>query len=249
VAKFDAVAHVYDASRGGLDRGVYVADQLRAFLPGGTRLLELGVGTGAVAMALMEAGYDVVGVDISAPMLASARPRLPGRVGLADAAALPFVDGVFDAVYAVWVMYHLVDPRKALAEAARVLRPGGRLLALDRSRIDGGVDIWGELAREVERRLGRKPPALSSGYEDLAQVAESQGLRKVGIMAVSPWRDRRTLRQAIDNTRQRVFGWDGTEDDWVGVVEPLLDEWSRRPDVDDVVIFEQGHEVLVLDRS
>jgi ubiquinone/menaquinone biosynthesis C-methylase UbiE len=249
VAKFDGMAAVYDASRGGLGRGAYVADELEAFLPARAgRLLELGVGTGAVGLAFAEKGYDVVGVDVSAAMLAFAKPRLPGRISLADASVLPFPDAALDAAYAAWVMYHLADPKAVMAEVTRVLRPGGRLLTLDRNRIDGGGNVWGELDAEIARRLDRSRPVLTSGYEWLGQLAESQGLRLLGIVTVRPWRDPRTLRQAIENTRQRVFGWDGTEDEWERVVEPLLAAWSTRPDLDDAVVFEQGHEVLVLER-
>ncbi|HET6873707.1 MAG TPA: hypothetical protein VFH70_02950, partial [Acidimicrobiales bacterium] len=130
----------------------------------------------------------------------------------------------------------------------RVLRPGGRLLTVDRNRVDGGRNIWGDLDAEIVRRLGRTQPVLTSGYERLARLAEGQGWRRVGIVTATPWRDPRTLRQAIDNTRRRVFGWDGTEEEWERVVEPLLVEWSGRPDLDDVEIFEQGHEILVLER-
>jgi ubiquinone/menaquinone biosynthesis C-methylase UbiE len=249
VAKFDDMAAVYDTSRGGLERGAYVADQLGPLLPiGASRLLDLGVGTGAVALAFAQKGYEVGGVDVSASMLSFATPRLPGRIGLANASVLPFPDAAFDAVYAVWVMYHLADPQEVMAEVARVLRPGGRLLTMDRNRVDGGGNVWGELDAEIGRRLGRSRPVLTSGYERLGQVGESQGLRKLGVVTVRPWRDPRTLRQAIENTRQRVFGWDGTEDEWDRVVEPLLAEWSARPDLDEVVVFDQGHEVLALER-
>jgi ubiquinone/menaquinone biosynthesis C-methylase UbiE len=95
----------------------------------GQRVLDLGCGTGRLSAALAEQGIARVwGVDASAEMLAVARERLPGSVGLKQAHAeeLPFRDGWFDRVV-MWLVVHLVDRPAALAEIARVLVPDGRL--------------------------------------------------------------------------------------------------------------------------
>ena len=62
--------------------------------------------------------------------VARAAARLPGRVVVADAVALPVPDGVLDAVTYVWVLHHVGDARACLAEAWRALRPGGRVVSV-----------------------------------------------------------------------------------------------------------------------
>jgi SAM-dependent methyltransferase len=96
----------------------------------GRRVLDVGCGTGALASALSDrAQARVWAVEPSAEMLAVARARAPRGVGLkqADAEDLPFKDGWFERVVMSLVV-HLVDRRRALAEAHRVLAPEGRLV-------------------------------------------------------------------------------------------------------------------------
>ena len=96
----------------------------------GQRILDVGCGTGAVAAALVErAAAKVWGVEASAEMLAVARGRVPSGVGLKQGRAeqLPFRDAWFDRVVYSLVI-HLVNRPVALAEAARVLVDGGRVV-------------------------------------------------------------------------------------------------------------------------
>jgi SAM-dependent methyltransferase len=75
VAEFDQLADHYDATRGGQQRGDEYAADLDARLPQGDGpILEIGVGTGVVALGLTRRGRDVIGLDVSAPMLARRRP-------------------------------------------------------------------------------------------------------------------------------------------------------------------------------
>jgi ubiquinone/menaquinone biosynthesis C-methylase UbiE len=95
----------------------------------GRRVLDLGCGTGRLAVALAERGIaQVWGVDASPEMLAVARGKLPASVGLRQGRAedLPFRDGWFDRA-AMWLVVHLVDRPAAFREVARVLVPHGRL--------------------------------------------------------------------------------------------------------------------------
>jgi ubiquinone/menaquinone biosynthesis C-methylase UbiE len=93
------------------------------------RVLEAGCGTGELAeRVLRELGAEVVAVDISARMVALTAARgIDARV--ADVQTLPFEDAEFDVAVANWVLYHAADVDLAIGELARVLRPGGRLVA------------------------------------------------------------------------------------------------------------------------
>ncbi|MGH3013470.1 MAG: class I SAM-dependent methyltransferase [Gaiellaceae bacterium] len=93
----------------------------------GRRVLEVGCGTGRLAVALAERGARVWGVDPSADMLAQARASAGRRVGFKQgrAEALPFKDGWFERAV-LRLVVHLVDRPRALPDLARVLAPGGR---------------------------------------------------------------------------------------------------------------------------
>lgn len=104
----------------------------------GRRILDVGCGLGddAAALAgLVAPGGSIVGVDGSRAMIEAARGRHGGAEGLsfevADAAALPFDDASFDACRVDRVLQHVADPAPAVREMARVLRPGGVLVAYD----------------------------------------------------------------------------------------------------------------------
>jgi ubiquinone/menaquinone biosynthesis C-methylase UbiE len=93
----------------------------------GTRLLDVATGPGYVAATAAKRGADVVGLDFSETMLAFARARTPGvEFVRGDATALPFDDARFAAVTAAFLLLHVGAPERVVAEAARVLEPGGR---------------------------------------------------------------------------------------------------------------------------
>lgn len=115
------------------------------------RVLEVGCGPGwASERIAAELGAEVVAVDQSERMVELARARrVDARVG--DVQALPFPDASFDCALAAWMLYHVPDLERGLAELARVLRPGGRLVATtngERSLAElwdllGGADAGG----------------------------------------------------------------------------------------------------------
>jgi ubiquinone/menaquinone biosynthesis C-methylase UbiE len=124
----------------------------------GTRLLDVATGPGYVAARAAERGAKPVGVDFSERMLAYARSRLPGvEFVRGDATALPFEDSSFDAVVAAFLLLHLGTPEHGVAEAARVLTPGGR----------AAFSVWDEPSRdrwigvffEAVMAAGAHPPA------------------------------------------------------------------------------------------
>ncbi len=98
----------------------------------GLRVLDLGCGKGRFASPLAERGARVVGVDLSQAMLVHAKGIERAR---AAARRLPFADATFDVVFAVEVVEHVGDVRPILREARRVLRPGGRLVLVDKNKL------------------------------------------------------------------------------------------------------------------
>jgi SAM-dependent methyltransferase len=156
-------------------RTVLAALGLRA----GERVLDIGVGPGYLACgmaAAVGAGGLVHGIDVSPSMLEIARRRscgpgaAPVELGAAEATSLPFPDASFDAAVSTQVYEYVADMEAALAEARRVLAPGGRLLGLDTewdsiiwrsgddARMTRVLAAWDE--HLVHRDLPRRLPSL-----------------------------------------------------------------------------------------
>jgi ubiquinone/menaquinone biosynthesis C-methylase UbiE len=123
--------------------GVLVAEAIKPLLnaaavAAGSRVLDVGTGPGLVAAAVRERGGTAIGIDFSDAMLSVARQTYPDiEFREADAESLPFNDGEFDAVVSNFVVHHLGQPQKALAEARRVLRDGGKI----------AFTVWADLSK------------------------------------------------------------------------------------------------------
>lgn len=169
------VSRSYDEQRFGGPSGARVnARELEIvlrLLPPTGRVLDLACGTGRVSRAIAERGQSVVAVDYSPPMAArTAALGIP--TAIADAFALPFAPGTFDAVAAVRFAFHQPDLRPLLAEMRRLVVPGGCLVFdtynwSPRALVALGAGRWGGRVylhprREVLRiaqELGLRPDA------------------------------------------------------------------------------------------
>jgi demethylmenaquinone methyltransferase/2-methoxy-6-polyprenyl-1,4-benzoquinol methylase len=156
---FSRIVHRYDLLNRlmslGMDRRWRRATAAAA-QPAGALALDLGTGTGELALELRrERAARVVGADFSVEMLAAARAKADGATGvswlLADALRLPFPEGAFDSVASAFLLRNLADLPAALAEMARVLKPGGRLVCLDMTQPPRGP--FGALYRFYFNRL------------------------------------------------------------------------------------------------
>ncbi len=172
---FDQAAEYYDRTRVLPAR---LIPNLLPILPPEGLCLEIGVGTGRIALPLVEEGVRVVGVDISPEMLKKLIAKRNGawpNVALADATSLPFAGGTFGAAIAAHVLHLIPDWRSAVGELRRVLRPDGVLVV---TRGGQSRSHWHE---EVRRHFFQQagdppwPPGLDS-IDQLDAYARGMGL-------------------------------------------------------------------------
>ena len=132
-AMFDRIAPRYDRMNRVISLGQDVRWRRRAVaalaLPAGARVLDLACGTGDLCRELDAVGYQPVGVDLSQGMLHQAATDAP--LVRADAERLPFRDSTFDGVICGFALRNFVELDAVFRACARVLRAGGRLVALD----------------------------------------------------------------------------------------------------------------------
>lgn len=150
----------------------------------GTRVLDLGCGPGVVCGLAAERGALPTGVDVAPGMLAEARRRHPQISFVeADAVALPFEDGSFDACVGGFVLNHLPLADAAVAELARVLAPGGSA-ALSLWEPPGRNRWLGIIAEALAESGVRTPADVAAGPEPyrFADPGEMHGLlRRAGL--------------------------------------------------------------------
>lgn len=137
-AFFSSEAGRWDRLRQELFGGAADLHLLPGLLWGGERVGDLGCGTGQLAQALAPFAGEVVAVDRSPEMLELARTRLEGHANVevrhGELENLPLESSTLDVAILSLVLHYVVDPRRVLAEVARVLSPGGRVLILDMQR-------------------------------------------------------------------------------------------------------------------
>lgn len=176
---FAGAAGAWDRLRTEVYGGRAGEEALLALLPPEWTVADLGCGTGALAAELARRVRKVVAVDQSPAMLRAARRRLAGlenvEVHEARLEALPIAGGTCDAALASLVLAYLDDPLPALKEAARTLRPGGRLVVLEAARHDDAA---------LRRRMGQAHAGFDPGA--LAALLGAAGLEEPSARALPP---------------------------------------------------------------
>ena len=163
------------------------------------RVLDVGCGLGEFAERFSkELGADVKAVDTSSRMVELTRARgIDAQV--ADVEELPFADGEFDCVFAGWVLYHVPNLEKALTECARVLSPGGRLVAT--SYFENNMsELW-----DLIEGLGPRDPlsfSHTNGVELLQKHFSKVEQRDVEAAVVFP--DTASIREFVASTIDRA---------------------------------------------
>jgi SAM-dependent methyltransferase len=191
--------------------GEQVAQAAADWIGAGAHVLEIGVGTGRMARPLAAAGLRVTGLDLSAGMLAHLRTHWPGelaaaRLVQADANRLPLAAGAYDAVVAVHVLQLLADWSSALAEARRVLRPGGVFLNGYEWRPPDspGARL---MARWRLLLAGTSEAALPTGARDFddLQAELVRGGAGYAERVVGHWSTTRTLARQLETIEHRAW--------------------------------------------
>ena len=244
---FDRAAGYYDATRGypeGID--AQLRDAILAYVQAhpATRFLELGIGTGRIALPFLQAGCDYTGIDISAAMMAelerkAAEQRLPlPQLHLGDVAHMPFADASFDVVISVHVL-HLVDDWEAtLREACRVVRPGGWIILANDEAVqheppnppDLVFPAWNTILDQLEvpddLRRARVVRGLDPRFVD---VLRDQGAAIERVALVNYLRAPRTAREIARRFQERLVSssW-AVPDDLHAQASQKLDEWLAR---------------------
>lgn len=138
---------------------------------------DLGCGAGHVAALIAPFVRRVVGVDASPAMLAAAGKVVPGNVQLRQGTleALPIADGEVDVALLVLVLHYVPDPAQALAEAARVLKPGGRLIVVDMQPHDRD---------DYRQRMGHV--WLGFGDTQMIRLLQAARLEAVRVVPLAP---------------------------------------------------------------
>ncbi|MFG2912191.1 class I SAM-dependent methyltransferase [Kitasatospora sp. NPDC048298] len=173
---WDAAAAAFDQEpdhglRAGPVRAAWVR-RVRGWVPGGPAdVLDVGCGTGSLALLLAADGHRVTGVDLAPRMVGRARAKLvaaglTARFLVGDAGAPPLRDGSFDVLLSRHLLWTLPEPERALRAWVRLLRPGGRLVLVE--------GRWREAGRAADvpppypAGAGRLPWGGGVGVEELA---------------------------------------------------------------------------------
>jgi ubiquinone/menaquinone biosynthesis C-methylase UbiE len=242
IKSFDRVAGIYDATRG-IPPGEAatiaggIADLLGE-VPGAgrKRALEVGVGTGRIAVPLAAAGVDVVGFDVSRLMLEQLVRKRP-RVGalLAEATRPPFRQRSFEAALFVHVLHLLPDPEAALRATLPLVRPGGLLMhsrSGGRRPGDPRTEVDAAIFEAIERSAGER--ASAEGRHARGREAFDRVLGEAGAsfetVSLAGWTETVTPGELVREVAERVhsMSWAVSDAELPRAVENVGRRLERR---------------------
>jgi SAM-dependent methyltransferase len=201
----------YDETRG-LSPEVQLdtARLLAAELPGVSRVLEVGAGTGLVTVPLAEAGIPMVGIDLSDGMLERLRDKamsagLPVPLAVADAVRLPFEADAFDGLVMRHVLHLIAGWHHALDEVVRVVRPGGAFLV----SITDYTGLYHTLQERFLTAAGGLPIAVGLRPDDPETLDRAMAAHGATGRVLPVVRGTRTLTIAsfLRNMERGVYTW------------------------------------------
>lgn len=211
-AAFDNAAAQFEQAPVQTDRMMMARLLQAADLPAGGRILDAGCGPGLVAEALSQAGYRVVGIDLSAEMIARARKRCAAygeRASFEQKSVFdPCLAGPFDGAISRFVLHHTPDHFAFIRRQAELLRPGGVLVACDHTtdpeRPDRARRDWHQRIERARDHTHTRNPTPGE-MVDLFVAAGLNGLRFLEEpleLDFDEWFDRGTPAEDKETVRQ-----------------------------------------------
>lgn len=239
-ADFSSVAERYDDTRDmpAALLGEFFARAAAVGFVAPRDVLDAGCGTGQVSLPLAQAGHRVVGLDVSAAMLARARGKLrPARLVLGDVRAAGFRDASFDATVVSKLFQHVPGWRDAVEEIRRVTKPGGHLLHVNETGAFQNA-VRRRFAQECDRRGHTGRYRGLRDRSELAGYVQHLGGRPL-ILDVQDlsWEKDITYGAAFDHLRQRLHAefWSVPDADHAAALDAVAAWIADRPRGSDTV--------------
>ncbi|HEY7668453.1 MAG TPA: class I SAM-dependent methyltransferase [Actinomycetota bacterium] len=226
---FDRAAEYYDQTRGfSPQTEAAMTELLRDEFGGHGRVLEVGVGTGQVALPLHAAGVPLIGIDLARPMMdrlkAKAGGHSPFPLVQGDATRMPFADDAFGGAYLRWVLHLIPAWETAVAEILRVLAPGGTTVV--------GLGSYGGPRSEIQERftelagISIAPAGLMwDGYDQLDAAMAALGATPRALPSLHD-PERETLATFIDGIANNRYSWTWKLED-PGLLARVADDVRR----------------------
>ena len=205
---FDRAAEFYDATRSlSQEASAAVTELLASEVQGKGRVLEIGVGTGRIALPLVERGIEIVGIDLSVPMLRKLLEKAGSSsvpVVVSDATRLPFTDHSFGAAIACHVLHLIRDWTQAVDELVRVSETAGTIL------VDQGGWRQGFL-QDLEKRFAESAGIDRAwvGLQKVEDLDSAMAARGAGVRVLPKISDKRAIAPGsiIDSFEQGIFSF------------------------------------------
>jgi SAM-dependent methyltransferase len=229
--RFDRAAEFYDRTRSVSEESMSrTVELLTSELGDRGLVLEVGVGTGLLALPLHGAGLSIAGIDLSAPMLERLTEKAGGKapfpVVQGDATLMPFADDAFGAAHLRWVLHLIPQWRTALAEIARVVRPAGVFLA--------NLGSYGGARREIQLRFqevtGVSTDPVGLGWAGLDVLDEQMAALGAAVRTLPPIREggTETLEEFIERIEENRYSWTWRVSDEVRLLAAAeIRPWAR----------------------
>ncbi|MCJ2544635.1 class I SAM-dependent methyltransferase [Thermostichus vulcanus] len=256
---FDRAAGFYDVTRGfpaGVDEEIADAIVTAVGATQDTHFLEVGIGTGRIALPLIRRGYAYSGIDISEEMLAELRRKLRERLGqippqvsvqMADATALPFGEACFDVAITVHVLHLIREWQQVIGEIRRVLRPGGVYLYGYGDRVVSARGEFDPRWTEILAGLGFAPQRVGASTEEVEQYLQAEGARLERVVAAE-WPTAIRAQALFDWYAQRSYSasWQIPEEIFTVAIRQFQ-EWFRDtyPDPQVTLLGESQFQMLL----